>query len=119
MDNLNGPQNGSYMSSSRLHQKTEEDPKAYPVCPQSPRLLLKCLWGLSAQTHRHIRPHGNFIQNGVPKGGHYRKGGYSYILMTYDPVPWCLFPFPCVFSKRNLSICPCNQLLYIRPCSLS
>ena len=63
-----------------------------------------------AKTPAH-KPSRKFSTKWNPKGGH------SYILMTYDPVPWCLFSFPCVFSKRKLSICPCDQFLYHRPCS--
>lgn len=94
-------------------------PKTSRICSSMNLNSRNALWGIAARKLRHIRSHGNFIQNGVPKGGHYRKGGYSYILITYDPVPWCLFPFLCVFSKRKLSICLCNQLLYSFPCSLS
>ena len=61
-----------------------------------------------AKTPAH-KPSRKFSTKWNPKGGH------SYILMTYAPVPWCLFSFPCVFSKRKLSICPCNQFLYHHP----
>ena len=65
MDERNGPQNGSYMSSSWLHQRAEDPLNLLCLLLNESMALLKSLWGLSAQTHRHIRPHGNFILSGV------------------------------------------------------
>lgn len=68
------------MLPSSLHQRTEDPLNSLVSAPQ----WINGPMGDSGSKAPAHKPSRKFSTKWNPKGGH------SYILMTYDPVPWCL-----------------------------